>query len=279
MSAESTFQVTDDPAVLSAAKNLLVAESPQWLNFRPAWERLSDDQFMAAMRLAIAENAIKVAAVWAQVTDRLRSCELQTQLLTETAAQIKSVDRPALLLLEQSPLDIRLAILTGLDPLPAYQMRNEKWWDQHVPAVELLVDALYQLDATARSKLLGDVYPKFSLVHPVLMYRTVRQCIRRQAAKGIDRDDYPRLWLMLAADAWLTDAGYKRGHIVMGVHKGMDQPYVMEDGEQRMFVPDRRAHRYYPKVDDEVLFKPDRGIVLVNKPTFQVVAVCFIPAL
>jgi hypothetical protein len=166
MSTVPTVPVID-PAVLAAAQDLLVCELPQWLNFRPKWAQLSDDQFMAAMRLVIAENAVKVAAVWAQVQDRLRSFELQTQLLNETAAKIKSVDRLALVLLEESPLDIRMAILTGLDPLPAYQMRDEQWWDQHVPALELLVGACYELDETARSQLLSDVCHKFCLVHPV----------------------------------------------------------------------------------------------------------------
>ncbi len=278
MSAIPTSSIADSD-IDRVAGELVNCSAPGWVDFSQSWRRLSDDQFMAAMRLVLAEEPHKVAAAWAQVQKRLTDCEeLRTQLLSETIAHVKSIDRLAFIDLEQAPLDIRLAILTGLDPLPAHQMRDEKWWDQHVPALELLVDALYQLDATARSQLLNNVYPKFNLVHPVVMYRAVRQCIRKQEAKGHDFDGHTKLWLMLTAETWLAEAGYKRGRIQMGMHKSMSQPYIMEDGERRKFVLDRRSHRFYPGEDDEVLFKPDQGRVLVDKPNFQVVAVFFIPA-
>lgn len=280
MSTVPTSPVADSNAERVAGE-LVDCTSPAWVDFGASWGSLSDDQFMAAMRLVLAEEPHKVAAAWAGVQKRLAGhTDLLEQLLDETAAQVKSVDRLAVIELTSAPLDILLAVVRGLDNLPAYPMRAEGWWNQEVPAVELLVSVLYRLSVATADDLLEELMPKFAEVHPVLLYRAVRRGMRVQRKSGGGNQDMDDFLLLVAGD-WLSQAGYEIGVVRMDRHRGEMQPSVLkfEDGVKLRFVPFKHGFDYFPTDGAEVIFRPQQGRLLVAQTRLRVAAVSFIPVL
>jgi hypothetical protein len=234
--------------------DLLTSPIPELGGYATLWAQLSDDEFLYCVKASLPQRPLKVFAAWHFICKRIAHLPGVAADLFERFIQQVRFDNSR----TPSSPDEALTCLTvtsGSDPLPAFeQYSDDAWWLHHEPTLELLVALLFESpDMKARKDLVRRVAPSPTSVPPVLLYRTVFRCVRERAQHRVDYDNTVGDWIKDWAWQWMVAAGFERGVVTIGIHREVEQVQVRISN--RLYVPDRRSHRYFPRAGEKVLFR------------------------
>lgn len=227
-----------------------------------AWEVLGEEDFLGIARLC-AEKAPHLVLQNRWQLARKLSPEHVQEICVAAAERVPSGLHQRLEDLQLLPIDVRVRIAKRITVRPHGN-------DASITA-KFLADLLLSMDLPQAIAFYEQIDCTLSAINAAVLYRATWK-LRHEASKRRTAD-----WLDGVLQDRLKADGYVIGTIEEGQHtdrhgRARRQWQVGYDG--LTFVQDRHQHRYYPKKDDAVLFRPAAGARLTPK----VIAVMFIPA-
>lgn len=232
------------------------------------WGVLTDEQFVEALEICAQKSPAKLVSLWRKLMLRA-SREVVYRLCEGILSNASALSWSAT---DVRPFSLasRLALANKMEPVNGFALETQ------VNVINFLLDCFHDL-LNFPVETVGAFWKNIERIlepaNGAIVYRTMRRRFEEQ----------PQLTLngVVAIQAWLESfierKDYKLGRIEEGTYRdrksGQSRRQFQVWAGRTIYVQDRDGHRYFPRVGDEVLFRPASGRWLT--PT--VCAVHFIP--